>query len=463
MVNLINVSFIILLLTIVLMSGVFLILFYKTERSYSYDKNLKKWLKKNQLAFDSIFALLIGVNAKGIYQVSVHKREAENVYKHFNLELERSFGKNSVKRVSYDEFLILTEFPNQIKHCEKRKKGYQKVFCEKVVAFIGNLESEKKLFSSLYPFQISIGCAASGFRYYVDTLEQLVDLAYVTQKEAQRKHLKFLVADEIIRAQKLDVDECKKGFLKAGWQTQFEPFFQPLVAVNNFTIIGFESLARWQIGDFRLLPAHVFKDVATELQHISAIDQIIINKTFLFYKKMMDDNLISTTFKMVLNLSNESLQEGFAQVVYRLTKENKFLPSQIEFDVKDSAFVAKETLKTIKELREYGFKVSLDIFNDTAFDLHTFFRTDFDTIKFDFSTFTFELEQLFVALINIAKQKGVEIVAKGIECKETMEIALALGCNYVQGNYFTVPLDKIKFENYIEKHQKGFYQDLSFG
>src|SRR5690554_1565904 len=101
MVNLINVSFFILLSMAVLMFGVFLVFCHKTERSYSYDKNLKRWLKKNQLAFDSIFALFICVNLKGIYQVSVHKREAENGYKHFNLELEQSFGKNSVKRVSY--------------------------------------------------------------------------------------------------------------------------------------------------------------------------------------------------------------------------------------------------------------------------------------------------------------------------------------------------------------------------
>lgn len=442
---------------------VLVILSKKSKRSYFYDKNLKRWLRKNQLSLESIFALYICVSTKGIYQVSVNKQESENVFKRFNLELDCSFGKKRVKRVSYDEFVILAEFPNQIEDCEKRKKGYQKVFCEKVVNFIDYLESEKKLFSTLYPFQISIGCAASGFRYHVDTLEQLVDLAYVTQKEAHRNHLKFLVADEIIRARKLDVDECKKGFLKTGWETQFAPFFQPLVDTKDFTIIGFESLARWQIGDFRLLPAHVFKDVATELQHISAIDQIILNKTFLFYRKLIETNLISTTFKMILNLSNESLQENFCKVVYRITKENKFLPSQIEFDVKDTAFASEETLKVIKELRECGFRVSLDIFNDTAFDLNTFFRTDFDTIKFDFSTFTSELEQLFVALINMAKQKEVEIVAKGIECKKTMEVALALGCNYVQGNYFTVPLDKRKFENYIEKYQKGFYQELSFG
>lgn len=463
MVNFINVSFYILFSTTILMFIVFLILFKKSKHSYFYNKNLKRWFKKNQLSLDSIFALYISINSKGIYQISVNKQESENVYKLFNLELQTAFGKNRVKRVSYDEFLILEEFPNQIEDCEKRKKGYQKIFCEKVVTFINCLDDEKKLFSSLYPFQVSIGCAASGFRYHVDTLEQLVDLSYATQKEAQRNHLKFLVADEIIRAHKLDIDECKKGFLKADWQSQFEPFYQPLVDMNNFMIVGFESLARWQIGDFRLLPAHVFKDVATELQHISTIDQIIINKTFLFYRKLMDDNLISTPFKMVLNLSNESLQEDFVQVIYQLTRENKFLPSQIEFDVKDSAFTSGETLKVIKDLRESGFRVSLDIFNDTAFDLLTFFQTDFDTIKFDFSTFSFELEQLFVALIGMAKQKGVEIVAKGIECKETMEAAFDLGCNYVQGNYFTVPLDKIKFENYIEKYQKGFYQDLSFG
>ena len=89
------------------MFGVFLILFLKTEHSYSYDKNLKKWLRKINL-LSIRFSPSIFVNTKGIYQVSVHKRESENVYKLFNLELELPLVKIASK-VSYDEFLILTE------------------------------------------------------------------------------------------------------------------------------------------------------------------------------------------------------------------------------------------------------------------------------------------------------------------------------------------------------------------
>ena len=96
----------------------------------------------------------------------------------------------------------------------------------KIVAFIGYLESEKNYFPLCIHFKLVLGCAASGFRYYVDTFRTTGRFSLCYPKRGTAQAFKVLVADEIIKAQKL-IDECKK-VLKAGWQTQFEPFFNLL-------------------------------------------------------------------------------------------------------------------------------------------------------------------------------------------------------------------------------------------
>ncbi len=240
----------------------------------------------------------------------------------------------------------------------------------------------------------------------MNTLEQLVDLAYATEEAAKKSRKKFLVADEMIRARKLDIDECKQGFLTDGWEEEFNPFFQPIIDSVSFSVVGVESLARWQLGGFRVLSAQVFKDVACELHHITTIDLTIIAKTFSIIRRLMLARIIPYTFKTVINVSDESLKKGFAKRMFFLSEQHGLHPSQVEFDIKDSALAFPESLLVIKELREIGFRVSLDVFTETAFDLQALVRADFDIIKLDFRVFSPQLQQVYAALKEAAEKGG---------------------------------------------------------
>lgn len=135
----------------------------------------------------------------------------------------------------------------------------------------------------------------------------------------------------------------------------------------------------------------------------------------------------------------------------------------MEFDIKDSALAFPESLLVIKELREIGFRVSLDVFTETAFDLQALVRADFDIIKLDFRAYSPQLQQVYAALKEAAEKGNVEILAKGIENKVVLDVAISLGCTYVQGNYFTQPITESTFEVFMKKYQQGLYLGTSLG
>jgi EAL domain-containing protein (putative c-di-GMP-specific phosphodiesterase class I) len=417
------------------------------------DAPVSRWLASYQDDLDNVFCLYITIHSNGLYQSCIDRQELADIYRWCEGEIKAYVGKANIQRMTHNEYIVLKRFPVMGMLGEREKGEYQKSTCQ---TLSGRLQS---LISPREHIEVFIGSASSGMRYHMDSIEQVIDLAYVTQRQAQSEHRRWLIADEHIRARKLDVDECKQGFLKEGWEAEFNPFYQPIIDPETFTIVGSESLARWQMGGFRILAAQVFKDVAAELYHIATIDSIIINKTFASIRTMMLARLLPYTFKVVINVSNESLVKGFAEKMHFLAKQNGIATSQIEFDMADYSFTTDESLTAIKDLRELGFKVSLDIFEDTAFDLQAFARADFDTIKLNFIAFTPLLQQVYASLIEAAHEKGVEVVAKGIENREVLNAAINLGCDFVQGNYFTLPIPEQTFKIFMNKYQEGLYVD----
>jgi EAL domain-containing protein (putative c-di-GMP-specific phosphodiesterase class I) len=434
----------------------------KTEPWEYTGRSLTRWLRNNQANLDSSFCLYVSIHARGIFQSCVDRQELEEVYNRCAKELMGYFGVANVQRMTYDEFAVLRDFPTSTVVDEKEKVEYQTIVCQTITDRINGMLGSMDT-SRLPPFAVTVGCASSGLRYRMNTLEQLVDLAYATEEAAKKSRKKFLVADEMIRARKLDIDECKQGFLTDGWEEEFNPFFQPIIDSVSFSVVGVESLARWQLGGFRVLSAQVFKDVACELHHITTIDLTIIAKTFSIIRRLMLARIIPYTFKTVINVSDESLKKGFAKRMFFLSEQHGLHPSQVEFDIKDSALAFPESLLVIKELREIGFRVSLDVFTETEFDLQALVRADFDIIKLDFRVFSPQLQQVYAALKEAAEKGGVEILAKGIENKTVLDAAISLGCTYVQGNYFTQPIPESTFEVFMKKYQQGLYLDSSLG
>ncbi|WP_332446378.1 EAL domain-containing protein [Sphaerochaeta sp.] len=415
-----------------------------------------------QARLEDHFCLYITLQSKGLFSSCVNQQSLETIHGRIKTELDHYFGTSNVQVVGSDSFAVLREFPASLCTHDAEKTEYQTIVAQTISERIARILQAP---ASDTPPQFSqvIGCAASGIRYRMESLEQLMDLAYYTAMQAKAKQCKLLVADERIRARKLDIDECKQGFLSPTWSNEFNPFFQPIIDSKSFEVIGVESLGRWQLGGFRVLSASIFKDIASELQHLAQIDTIIIQKTFSIIRSYMLLRIIPYSFRIVVNVSDESLTPSFCTFLEELTANHGLNPCQIELDVKDTALSLPQSAQTIQALREKQFRISLDVFHETSFDLHALLCADFDTIKFDFSTYELPLRTVYTALKETASTLGIEVLAKGIESKQVMDTAIALDCEYVQGNYFTPPIPEPTFGIFMKKYQQGLYLDSSLG
>jgi EAL domain-containing protein (putative c-di-GMP-specific phosphodiesterase class I) len=459
-------------LVVTLMLSLFLLLelFFSTKSEdelFNHNPTFVKWLyahesNPEQQSLEDYFCLFVECTPKGLFHAVLNHRLLDELYVLLMKELTTYFGTAHVKRLSREQFVVIKEYPSSDSLDFVQRNLFQetvtKQIHEIIEALIESSDSETG-----HSITITLGCASSGIRYRVKRIEELVELAYFTMNQARNDREPYRVADEHERARKCDVDECRIGFSQSGWEHEFNPFFQPIIHPVSFTVVGVESVARWQLGGFRIMPAAVFKDLAAEMQRIRKIDTIIITKTFSRIQELKDTGMIPYGFRVVINMSVMSLVEETPRWLSNLAAEHGFHPEHIEIDLQDSALTDSHVTSLIANLREKGFRIALDMFNEEAFDLKALFNNSFDIIKLNYSMAgtarddRWQGKKVYDALISMADSLSIETLAKGIEHRMQMEHAKQQGVDYLQGNYFSQPVPFEEFSVFMDKYCEGLF------
>lgn len=444
-----------------------LIIMFSLRRERKSFKTIHPFPALSRLGEEQIktmYCLFLESVPHGIFHEVLEETGMETMLKTAHKKLNEYFGKKHVCRISQNQFVIIKEFDLETVRSYEDRHTY----LERLSAYISYMLTSlipPANTTTLWVTPLTVGSASSGIRYRAQCSDDLIELAYFTMKVAQAEKRRFLVSDETIRAWKLNNEECMEGFLKKDWESEFTPFFQPIIDSKTFKVIGMESLARWQLGRIRILDAKIFKDLAHEMGCIGRIDMLMIEKTFKVANKLHQEGLVQPHFKIVINISALTLQTLSAQEFVGMAGKYGINSEDIELDIKDTVLSNPWLNKNLKEFKKHSIKVALDIFDRQAFDLESLFYNQYDTIKLDYSRDTNSEEdvpvydtRLYPSLVSIASEYGVEILAKGIENQVQMIAAINHKVRYLQGNYFTLPVPFSTFRMFVKKYQHGLYQ-----
>lgn len=308
---------------------------------------------------------------------------------------------------------------------------------------------------------LTYGGACNGIKREAGSIKGLIQLAQYTMVEAKKKHMMSMVADEIIRSEKIDLDDFVLAFDYYFDINEFTPFFQPIVDKHSLKIIGCESLIRWRKDEYRIISAGRFKDIAVEKKYFDVIDKSVIRKSFETYKHWRENRLIRDGFLMVINLSLHTLSVLNVRDLIKLTVYFDIDPHNIEFDVDDYIDDDSPIFDKIQELKDAGFRVAVDAFHYQRLSMTSFLHFDVDTIKIDKSVLPQDAPddrhvKLYEAITKMSGTLDAKTLIKGIENKYQMQMALNLAVDYLQGYYFTKPVDEEQFALYLKKHANGF-------
>lgn len=249
-----------------------------------------------------------------------------------------------------------------------------------------------------------------------------------------------------------------EGYLrKAIDKNELFMVYQPQINLVSNQVVGMEALIRWDNEKLGAVPPLVFIPIAEKTSLIVEIGYWIIDRVCKDLSKMNESNLdVMKRTRCAINLSAIQLQEGlFLEKLLQILDNNGIEPKQIEIEITESLLMSNEirSIKILTELRKAGFTVAIDDFGTGYSSLSYLNTLPIDKIKIDRSFIKNYPEdddgKLARILVNMAKSLGINVLAEGAETEEQIAFLREIGCEHIQGYYFSEPLDKSEFMNYL--------------
>ncbi len=280
-----------------------------------------------------------------------------------------------------------------------------------------------------------------------NTLEALYKKAEVAMnyvKSTGKNNYKIFdpIMDEDIKYKAALEQELKQA-LK---HEQLVLFYQPKYNLSKDEFDGFEALVRWNHPTKGLVSPSKFISVAEESNLISEIGLWVLKKSCIFIKEFNEQH--NKDFIVAVNASAVQLMDdGFEDSVFNVIKETGVNPQHLELEITESLFVSSLDLvfEKLNFFRNMEISIALDDFG-TGYSSLTYLKTlPITTLKLD-KTFIDDIVSSEVSLtivksvIQIAKSTGLKIIVEGVETKEQLNILSTLGCDYIQGFYFSKPI-----------------------
>ena len=274
------------------------------------------------------------------------------------------------------------------------------------------------------------------------------DSAMYQAKETGRNQFQMFRADMVEKVQKRVALE---GALRAAIKrNQFDVSYQPIIDLRSQRVAGLEALVRWIHPTRGTIAPDQFIEVAEDSGLIVPIGAFVLRHVMQDLHTWQAAGL--PLVPVSINISAAQLNQGdLANVIAKLLAANGFGPEVIELELTERAmFVAGGSRRSdshrdmIAELRASGVRISLDDFGTGYSSLSYLKQWHVDKLKIDRSFIRDVVHDpndfaIVSAILAIARQMRIEVVAEGIESYQQVQKLEPLGCRFGQGYLFAMP------------------------
>lgn len=348
-----------------------------------------------------------------------------------------------VCRFGGDEFLVLCERTGNPGEIDLLIHQIQGVFNSLIRIDSNDIEIRFSMGISLFPEDGTD----------VDQLVMNADLAMYSVKNSGKNGYQYFstgMMNSQISKSKIEV-RLRDAMEKDG----FYIVYQPQVELMTGEIKGYEALLRLKDSD--LSPGE-FVPVAEINGSIIRIGRIVTEKVIRQLAEWRDSGMelkpVSINFS-----ANQLHDSGYLQFIDDLMKEYGILPRYIEIEITESIFLENKqaTMAFLIKLKEMGISISIDDFGTGYSSLNYLTFLPVDKIKLDrsLSVRFLEMDSINVmnSLISLVHSLGLTVIAEGIETAAQVQRLKDAECDYIQGYYYSKPLEPDRIE---EIHLKTF-------
>ena len=237
----------------------------------------------------------------------------------------------------------------------------------------------------------------------------------------------------------------------------FELHYQPQYAIERAQMIGMEVLIRLRHPERGLIYPGEFIALAEESGLIVDIGEWVLRQACRTAQRWREAGLF--TGRIAVNLSARQLElEDFGDRVSQILEETGLPPRALELEITEGSVMQSPGLAiaTMQAIRQLGVQLALDDFGTGYSSLAYLKQFPLTSLKID-RTFVKDLEssledrQMASAIITIAHNLGLEVIAEGVESESQLRILSAMQCEVCQGYLLGKPMDEASMVALLRK------------
>jgi len=293
------------------------------------------------------------------------------------------------------------------------------------------------------------------------SVEHLINDAETAMLHARRRlNTKVAYYSEQMDEKAHELLSIENGLRTAVENNEIFVVYQPKVDVASRLVTGSEALVRWMHPEFGLISPVDFIPLAEDSGMIVSIGEWVLKeacKRAVEWAALTGDN-----FHMAVNVSIRQLSEpDFTSIVEQALKETGMNPADLVIELTENMIMedAESNIIKLGQLKELGVKLSIDDFGTGYSALNYLQRFAMDQLKIDQSFIrpiesAEEPQPIIRALVTLAHDLGMEVVAEGVETSEQLELIAKMNCDEYQGYFCSKPIANNEFaELLIEQIQ----------
>ena len=302
--------------------------------------------------------------------------------------------------------------------------------------------------------------ASIGIAFYPDdgedaeTLLKHADTAMYHAKDEGRNNCQFYSSTFTHQAEKrLNLEN---GLRNALLQNQFFLVYQPQMDIATGKFLSVEALIRWQHPAQGFISPLDFIPLAEENGLIIPIGEWALRTACAEAMEWLKKGF---NIRVSVNLSPLQFKNpDLVKSVMGILSETGFPPSNLVLEVTESALMDynAEILNTINTLRSHNIEISLDDFGTGYSSMNYLMHLPINNIKVDKSFVDGMLDDgkslaIIRSIISLSKNLNFTVTAEGIELLEQANVLKKLGCDYLQGYYFSKPVRSGEVTDFLRK------------
>ena len=290
------------------------------------------------------------------------------------------------------------------------------------------------------------------------SVEQMCDRAFLAAERIKGQYKKDVSRyDDELRERMLREQALTEIMENALAEEQFEVYLQPKYKVEGELLAGAEALVRWNHPECGFISPGDFIPLFEKNGFITQLDLYIWEQVCKILKSWEEKGY--PMIPVSINVSRADVyQIDLVDTMKKLVEKYEIHPAMLHLEITESAYTenAAQITSTVDQLRKAGFVIEMDDFGSGYSSLNMLNQMKLDILKLDMKFIQSEIAKsveqgILYFIVGLAKWMGLNVIAEGVETREQLERLREIGCDYVQGYFFSKPIPVKEFEDLLQK------------